>query len=72
MGNQMMAPLPKSRVTPGMYAFESTGLDYFGPMYVKQGRSTVKRYGCLFTCLKSRAVHLEVVHSMTTDSFLMT
>ena len=72
MVGQMMAPLPESRVTPGMYPFESTGLDYFGPMYVKQGRSVVKRYACLFTCLKSRAVHLEVAQSMTTDSFLMT
>ena len=70
-GAQLMAPLPAARVTPGIYPFESVGLDYFGPLYVKQGRSRVKRYGCLFTCLKCRAVHIEIAHSLTTDSFIM-
>ena len=26
--------------------------------------------GCLFTCLKTRAVHIEVAHSLNSDSFL--
>lgn len=69
-GEQIMAPLPAVRVTPNKPPFSATGVDYFGPIYVKQGRSEVKRYGCLFTCLATRAVHLEVAHSMTTDSFL--
>ena len=50
--------------------FTYVGLDYFGPLYVRQGRSSVKRYGCLFTCLVVRAVHIEVVHSLDTDSFI--
>jgi len=70
LGEQIMAPLPAVRVTPNKPPFSATGVDYFGPIYVKQGRSEVKRYGCLFTCLATRAVHLEVAHSMTTDSFL--
>lgn len=69
-GKQFMAPLPSARVTPDKPPFSATGVDYFGPIYVKQGRSQVKRYGCLFTCLASRAVHIEVAHSLTTDSFL--
>ncbi|CAG2212564.1 unnamed protein product [Mytilus edulis] len=48
----------------------TVGIDYFGPLNDKVGRSVVKRYGCLFTCLTTRAVHIEVAHSLTTDSFI--
>ena len=47
------------------------GLDYFGPFENKRGRSIEKRYGCLLTCLKSRALHIEMAHTMSTDSFIM-
>ena len=46
------------------------GVNYFGPLYVRQGRSNVKCYGCLFTCLFVRAVHIEVVHSLDTNGFI--
>ncbi|XP_078384767.1 uncharacterized protein LOC144667239 [Oculina patagonica] len=42
-GEQLMANLPKERLSPGDPPFTSVGLDYFGPLYVKQGRSNVKR-----------------------------
>ena len=69
-GRQQMAPLPKERLTPDKPPFTNTGVDYFGPFYVTRGRSTVKRYGCLFTCLTTRAIHIEVAHSMDISSFL--
>ena len=71
VGRQQMAPLPPVRVESGWHPFTHVGLDYFGPIEVKRGRSTEKRYGCIITCLQSRAVHVDVAQSLTTDSFMM-
>ena len=51
--------------------FIFTSVDLFGPLTVKWGRGTAKRWGCLFTCLTTRAVHLEVTPSLETDHFIM-
>ena len=67
---QIMANLPQEIFAVDKPPFYNTGTDYFGPFFVKQGRSLVKRYGCIFTCLTTRAVHLEVTHSMTADSVI--
>ena len=69
-GEQFMAKLPDDRITPHEPPFTYVGVDYFGPIEVKQGRSRVKRWGCLFTCLTVRAIHLEVEHSLNTDSMI--
>ncbi|XP_062714070.1 uncharacterized protein LOC134290872 [Aedes albopictus] len=66
-----MAPLPEIRLTAFVQPFASTGLDYFGPVLVKVGRSNVKRWVALFTCLTTRAIHLEVVYSLSTESCIM-
>ena len=57
-------------IIKGRAAFSEVGIDYFGPLTVHQGCSHVKHYGCIFTCLQSRAVHLEIAHSLESDSFL--
>ena len=67
---QKMADLPENRVTPGDAPFTYVGVDFFGPFFVKRGRSQLKRYGCLFTCFAIRAVHIEVAHSLDTHSFI--
>ena len=68
---QMMADLSTCRTSVHQQPFAHTGVDCFGPIMVKHSRSYAKRYGCLFTCLSSRKIHLEVLNAMTTDSFLM-
>ena len=66
---QIMADLPANRLTPAP-VFTYTGVDFFGPYLVKEGRKELKRYGVLFTCLVSRAVHIETAVSLETDSFM--
>ena len=51
--------------------FTHCGVDMFGPFYIKQRQNTLKLYGVLFTCLVSRAVHIETTKTMDTDSFIL-
>ncbi|KAJ8019307.1 hypothetical protein HOLleu_42169 [Holothuria leucospilota] len=67
---QLMADLPTERVEDSKPPFSYVGIDVFGPFYVKLGRSEVKRYGCLFTCLSIRAIHVEKLDSLDTDTFI--
>ena len=48
-----------------------TGMDFFGPYYVPSRKSTANRRVFLFTCLTTRAVHLEVMPSLDTSSGVM-
>jgi len=66
-----MADLPSSRLGYQQPPFTNTGVDYFGPMLIRHGRKKEKGYGVLFTCLTTRAVHLEIAHSLDTNSCLM-
>ncbi|KAJ8359096.1 hypothetical protein SKAU_G00156210 [Synaphobranchus kaupii] len=66
-----MADLPAARLRLHKPAFHSTGVDCFGPMLVKVGRRHEKRWGILFKCLTTRAVHLDLLSSMDADAYLM-
>ena len=70
--SQRMADLSANRISSGLPPFTNRGVDYFGPFLVKQGRSQVKWYGALFTCLVTRAVHLEISLSLDSDAFIKT
>ena len=67
---QQMAPLLEEKISPDKPPFSFVGIDYFCPLIVKAGCTHLKGYGCLFTCLTARSVHLEVAHSLTADSFI--
>ena len=67
---QQMADLPPRRLTPNKPPFSSVGVDFFGPFLTRKGRSNSKRYGVIFTCLTTRAIHLEVAYNLDTSSFI--
>ncbi|CAL8069059.1 unnamed protein product [Orchesella dallaii] len=57
--------LPKERIE-AVAPFQITGVDLFGPMFLRDGR---KCWVALFTCAVYRAVHLELVTSLSTETF---
>ncbi|XP_033243277.1 uncharacterized protein LOC117186505 [Drosophila miranda] len=67
----IMGPLPKDRLEANGWPLKNTGLDYFGPLLVKVSRHTEKRWVALFTCLTTRAIHLELAHDLSTDSCII-
>ena len=69
---QIIALLPTIRLKPSLRAFVQKAVDFAGPFTTKQRRrkSRCKRYLCLFTCLATRAVHLEMADRLDSDSFL--
>lgn len=71
---QLMANLPKDRITP-CHPFSICGVDFCGPFTIKFGsrnRLRTKMYVCLFVCFVTKAVHIEVVTNVSTDAFIST
>ena len=66
---QVTAPLPHDRVTQSP-PFSVTGLDHAGPLY-SSDTGEQKLYILLFTCAVTRALHLEIVDSLSLDDFLL-
>ena len=69
LSQQKMADLPAERVQPSP-PFSHCGADMFGPFIIKEGRKELKRYGCIFTCMSSRAVHIETTSQMCADTLI--
>lgn len=70
---QLMGALPISRVTPSS-VFNISGVDYAGPFQVRHGsvrsKHIYKSYIAIFVCFATRAIHLEWVDDLTTESFI--
>jgi len=77
----IMPPWPCERVSR-LELFQYIGLDYLGPVSVKEGGDLIVKISvkegdlivkmriCLFTCLAVHAVHLEMVKGLSAESFL--
>ncbi|XP_062584078.1 uncharacterized protein LOC134245840 [Saccostrea cucullata] len=69
---QKMADLPKVRLTRSA-PFTFVDVDVMRTVITRRtrgGSAHSKRWAVLFTCLYSRAVHIEVVEEMTSSSFI--
>lgn len=71
--SQLMGDLPKARITLSR-PFTNTGVDYAGPINVRcsKGRNVQceKGYIAVFVCFATKAIHIEVVSSQTSEAFL--
>ena len=69
-----MADLPRDRVSPTP-VFYNVGTDYAGPFVIKdrkgRGCKTHKAYICLFICMATKAIHLELVSDLTSENFIL-
>ncbi|XP_057700851.1 uncharacterized protein LOC130921225 [Corythoichthys intestinalis] len=71
---QIMAELPEDRLSTDP-PFTNVGLDVFGPWSVtvrktRGANADAKRWAVIFTCMSTRAIHIEVIESMDTSSFI--
>lgn len=69
----VMGDLPKVRITAAR-PFENVGVDYCGYFFIKEkrirNRNKIKVYVVVFVCMVTKAVHLELVEDLTSESFL--
>ena len=71
-----MSNLPEARLAINEPPSPTTGIYYFGPLSIKQGRytrsteGTSKRHGAIFTCLSTLVVHIESIGNRPTDNFI--
>ena len=69
---QIMGQIPSLRVAAGFPPFSNTAIDMFGPFHIRLGRKALKEAQVIiFTCMTTRAVHLELVSDKSTETFLL-
>jgi hypothetical protein len=64
-----MAELPQDRLEASP-PFTHVSMDCFGPFTTHSGRKNFKHYGLIFSCMASRAVHIELLKDLSTNSFI--
>lgn len=72
--SQQMGDLPEARVLEAR-PFSKTGIDFAGPFTIKsmvaRGKRLHKSYACIFVCMVTKAVHIELVGDLSAERFLM-
>ena len=65
-----MSPWLSNKVIKSL-PFQFTGLDYFGPLYIKSLNHVDRRkvWVCLFTCVDVREIHVETVADLSAEEF---
>lgn len=70
---QQMGNLPAPRVSLTR-AFMHVGVDFSGAIYIRTAMTRnckyIKGYICLFICMSTKALHLELVTELTTKAFI--
>lgn len=70
----VMGNLPEYRVTPFQPVFTHTGVDYAGPISLRDRKTRnpkiLKGYICIFICMNTKCVHIDVVSDLTSQAFL--
>lgn len=68
-----MGELPSSRVCPSR-PFSQVGIDYAGPLIIKtssrRNAPPSKCYIAIFICMATKAIHIEVISSLSSSAFL--
>jgi hypothetical protein len=71
---QIMADLPQDRVTISR-PFSRVGVDFGGPFLLKSSKlrkaPVFKCYMAIFVCMITKAVHIELVTSLSTEDFIL-
>ena len=68
---QLMGQLPSARVSRPLV---NAGINYVGPFEIKssntRSKTTTKSYVALFICMTTKAIHLELVSNLTSETFI--
>lgn len=62
---------PDYRVNKNVAFSKTVGMDYFGPLYVKENKQVKSVFGLIFSCLTVRAVHFELVDFESTSDLVL-
>lgn len=72
LSSQMMGNLPSARVTQAR-VFAKVGVDLAFPFLIKPrkkpGEKPFKHYVCLYVCSSIKAIYLELVTDLKTETF---